>query len=263
MTNRESQIIDQFRAEALRRDIPAADVERWLGLARPCAVLTRDGDGPVAGAIRGPVLLPAGAEDPMFPLIAGIDLAALPAGATDLPLPADGSLLLFGWPEEDGWGRMVYVPAGADVRERPEFPEGLTPEDPEYAEVYALLAPGDLHLSVDVSLPYVGTVPGHDRSEELTAVWREVFADRGLWQPLLLGGYGTDDNGVDPVRAAGRPEDGDWDFDETEANVEDWVLVAEFHGARPGGATIFWLIRRKDLAARHFDQARILVDWNP
>ncbi|MBG6102494.1 hypothetical protein IW249_002908 [Micromonospora vinacea] len=30
-------------------------------------------------------------------------------------LPADGHLLLFGWPEESGWGEVRYVPAGVAV----------------------------------------------------------------------------------------------------------------------------------------------------
>lgn len=38
---RNVKIIDQVRAEALRRGIPAADVERWLELARPSAFLTQ------------------------------------------------------------------------------------------------------------------------------------------------------------------------------------------------------------------------------
>ncbi|MCG5460219.1 hypothetical protein MED01_000083 [Micromonospora sp. MED01] len=40
---RKVKILDQVRAEALRRDIPAADVERWLELARPSALLTQGG----------------------------------------------------------------------------------------------------------------------------------------------------------------------------------------------------------------------------
>ena len=35
---RNVQILDQIRAEALERDIPAADVERWMGLDRKSVV---------------------------------------------------------------------------------------------------------------------------------------------------------------------------------------------------------------------------------
>ena len=119
MNSRNAKILDQIRSEALERDIPAADVARWLELARPCARLTGDGDGPVVGRFGGPVLLPADVADPRFPLYATIDCAALPTDVTDLPLPSDGQLLLFGFPESDdnesSMGDVVYVPVGAAV----------------------------------------------------------------------------------------------------------------------------------------------------
>ena len=197
--------LDQVRAEALRRDIPATDVERWLGLARPSALLTQRGDGPVVGAIRGPVMLPADAEDPKFPLIATIDCAALPADVTDLPLPADGQLLLFGWPEEHGYGQVMYVPAGVAVEEREQYPPGFSPDDEECAEVYAEIPKGDLHLTVDISLPYVKTIPGPPWSpplpgdppfEEMTEVWQEVLGN----VPEGTFSYG----GLDNAAAVGR-----------------------------------------------------------
>ncbi|MFG2051318.1 hypothetical protein ACGFIW_28295 [Micromonospora sp. NPDC048935] len=278
MLPRNVKILDQVRAGALRRDIPAADVERWLGLARPSALLKQQGDGPVVGAIRGPVLLPADAEDPTFPLIATIDCAALPADVTDLPLPTDGQLLLFGWPEEDGYGEVMYVPAGVAVDEREQYPPGFAPDDEEHAEVYAEIPQGDLHLTVDISLPYVKTIPGPPWSpplpgdppfEEMTQVWQAVlgdvpdgvFAYKGHSTPLLLGGYGTDRNGFNPAwlgadRAGYSGKDGPPDHG-------DWVLLAEFHGGRQGGATIHWVIQRADLKERRFDRASVFVDWNP
>ncbi|WP_328424227.1 hypothetical protein OG470_13500 [Micromonospora sp. NBC_00389] len=186
MIPRNLKILDQVHAEALSRDIPADDVERWLGLTRPCALLTQEGDGPVVGVVRGPVMLPADAKDPDYPLIATIDCAAVPADVTDLPLPTDGQLLLFGWPEEHGWGEVRYVPAGVAVEEREQYPPGFPPDEPENAEVYAELPQGDLHLTVDISLPSVPTVPGppwsapqprNPQFEALTRVWRDVLTD--------------------------------------------------------------------------------------
>ncbi|MBB2948401.1 hypothetical protein FB565_008184 [Actinoplanes lutulentus] len=270
MNSRNEKIVDLFRAEALLRDIPAADVERWLELTRPCALLTQNGAGPVVGAVRGPVLLPDDVPDPGLPLIVTVDCAALPAGVTDLPLPPDGQLLLFGWPEEDGWGEVRYVPAGVPTRERPRYPENFPPEEPEYAEVYAELPPSDLRLTADVSLPYMGPVPGHHHAEELTSVWRKVlgseadgiFAHHGSRTPMLLGGFGTEDNGADPVQAVLRFVE-EMEGVEDEENTADWLLLGEFHGGRQGGATIFWMIRRADLATHRFENARVLVDWNP
>ncbi|MCQ0014811.1 DUF1963 domain-containing protein [Actinomadura madurae] len=124
--------LQRFRSEALGRGIPSADVERWLGLARPCADLSPEEDGPVVGRLGGPVLLPPDVPVPAddftsmgrsyqmpYHLIADVDLAALPADATDLPMPPDGRLLLFAIPGLDGaTGAAVYVPAGTAVEER-------------------------------------------------------------------------------------------------------------------------------------------------
>jgi hypothetical protein len=275
VTSRNSKILEQFRADALARDIPSSDVERWTDLVRPCALLTESDDGPVVGRFGGPVSLPAGAPDPQYPLIATIDLAALPAGVTDLPLPSGGTLLLFGFPEEDGMGEVMYVPAGAAVEERAQYPEWFPPDEDEYAGVYAELPRGDLHLTADVSLPYVGYVelprppwteplPGHPHSEALASVWEDQWGGA----PLLIGGYGTDYNGGDACRAAAtsaalasraghRPG-------ETSDKAEDWVLLAEAQVDRPGaGAGIFWAIERDDLVAQRFDRAYTVVDWNP
>ena len=86
--------LSRFRGEAIARGIPTDDVERWLATARPCATLTRDGDGPVVGRFGGPLLLPADTPDPATPFVASIELAALPSDMTDLPLPCDGQFPL-------------------------------------------------------------------------------------------------------------------------------------------------------------------------
>src|SRR5690349_20802050 len=131
-----------FRAAALKRGIPSADIERWIRTARPCATLTRHGDGPVVGTLGGPLLLPADAPDPWYPLVAAIDLAALPADATDLPLPPDGQLLLFAYPDTETDGEAVYIPAGTAVEERKGNPYF---EAEAYADVTAAFPRGPLH----------------------------------------------------------------------------------------------------------------------
>ena len=276
---RNEKILDQFRTEALERDIPADDVERWIELARPCALLTSGGAGPIVGRFGGSVMLPAAAEDPRFPLIVTIDCAALPTDVTDLPLPSDGQLLLFGFPDSDGnsdsVGDVVYVPAGTNVEERATHPTFDLP--PDYAEVCQGLPQGDLYLTADISLPFSGTVelteapwssplPGHPHSEELAEVW----ADQWGGAQLVVGGYGTDFNGGDAAKTAAffavqaeqngkRPGSGT-----TSANTDDWVLLAECNVSRPGGgAAIFWAIQRDDLIAHRFDRAHAVVNWNP
>ena len=277
VTPRTVQILDQIRTEALERNIPADEVERWLELVRPCALLTDGGDGPVVGRFGGPVLLPPAAEDPRFPLIAAIDCAALPPAATDLPLPADGWLLLFGFPDSDGnaesMGDVVHVPAGADVTARATCPP-LYPLD-ENVEIYQEFPQGELRLTADVSLPFAGTVelpeppwsaplPGHPSSEELAEVW----ADQWGGAPLLIGGYGTDFNGGDAREAAAyfavAAEQAGRRPGRTSPSADDWVLLAECNVSRPGGgAAIFWAIQRDDLTAQRFERAHVVVDWNP
>ncbi|WP_433260802.1 hypothetical protein ACQPZF_25110 [Actinosynnema sp. CS-041913] len=281
MTPEMSRRLNLFRVEALRRDIPDADVERWLGIARPCARLTSDGDGPVVGRFGGPVLLPADAPDPWFPLVASIDCAALPGDATDLPLPDDGHLLLFAFPElSDGpesAGEVVYVPAGTPVEERDRNPY-FYGEVPGYQEICEAYPQGELRLAVDVSLPYHGAVeipehpymeplPGHPHSEQLRDVWLDTCGDSGA---LQIGGYGWEESlEFDPVATAawfaGEAErNGSRPVDTTGA-AGDWVLLADWYTdiQDVAGATVHWAIRLDDLAARRFDRAHSTVFWNP
>ncbi|MFD7604162.1 hypothetical protein ACFWAN_27305 [Streptomyces mirabilis] len=194
-------LLRPFRDEAIARDIPVDDVERWLGTARPCATLTRDGDGPGMGRFGGPLLLPADVPDPAHPFVASIDLAALPADATDLPLPPDGHLLLFAFPEtaddDDTMGSVVYVPAGTAVTERDRNAWNTFDFEDEEA-MFEAYPQGPLRATVSVSLPYhhaveflgklgSGSLPGHPRSEELVEVWdstQDAIAPAG---PLQIG----------------------------------------------------------------------------
>lgn len=277
MTLRNEKILDQIRTEALAREIPEAEVERWMGLARPCAFLTADGDGPVVGRFGGPIMLPADAGTPEYPLVATIDLAALPREVTDLPLPSDGKLLLFGYPEEHGMGEVVHVPEGVAVEERELDPDSYPACDDDFEEIHEEYQLGEIRLTPDVSLPFVGMVaapapeysrpfPGHPHSEALARVWADQWGD----STLVLGGYGTDCNGclateiavlcaVREEEAGHRPGPGT-----TSTNADDWVVLAEFNVYRSGGgAAIFWVVQRDDLLARRFNRVQVLVDWNP
>jgi len=206
-----------FHDQAIARDIPADDVERWLATARPCATLVRNGNGPVVGRLGGPLLLPADTPDPVHPFIASIGLAALPTGVTDLPLPADGQLLLFAYPDEDSdddsdnLGSVVHVPAGATVVER-EKRTGL--EYDPYRETTRHVPAGPLMAVADMSLPYhhlatfpdeptIRHLPGHPRAQELVAAWDTSRRDVTIWGSLQLGGYSNQVAvDIDPVASA-------------------------------------------------------------
>ncbi|SFR03771.1 protein of unknown function [Lentzea waywayandensis] len=277
MNPRNVKILDQIRTEALVRGIPEPDVERWMELVRPSALLTLDGDGPVVGRFGGPIMLPADVETQQYPLVATFDCAALPREATDLPLPSDGRLLFFGYPEEHGMGEVVYVPEGAAVVERELDPESYPACSEDFAENHDEFPQGDIHLTIDVSLPFVGTVgapppvylvpmPGHPHAEALAEVW----ADQWGGAALVLGGYGTDCNGSDATEiavlcAAAEAKAQRWPGGGTpSSDAGDWVLLLEFNVYRSGGgAAIFWVIQREDLIAQRFDRTQVLVDWNP
>ncbi|MFI1207186.1 DUF1963 domain-containing protein [Streptomyces sp. NPDC020802] len=279
-----------FRDEATARGIPADDVERWSATVRPCATLRRDGDGdgdgPVVGRFGGPLMLPADIPDPSHPFVASIDLAALPADATDLPLPPDGRLLLFAFPETAGdsetMGSVVYVPVGTAVTER-DRDAWNSFDFEDYAAMFKAFPQGPLRATADVSLPWhhaveraerpgSGPLPGHPRSEELVAAWGRTRSDIAPEGPLQIGGY-ADEEAIctDPVsvavsRAVRAAEAGGWDGP-VSADVSDWVLLADWYAGMDvegwESSTVHWVIQREDLAARRFDRAFTSVFSNP
>ncbi|MEV0675167.1 hypothetical protein AB0I60_01455 [Actinosynnema sp. NPDC050436] len=267
-----------FREEALRQGIPLPDVERWIATARPCATLAPTGDGPVAARFGGPALLPADAPDPWFPLVATIDCAALPPDATDLPLPSDGHLLLFAFPDVSGpddagsGGTAAYVPAGTAVEERARNPY-FHGEVPDYRRITAAYPEGPLRASVNWSLPYHGGVeipeppylaplPGHPHSERLRDVWLEVSGEIAGDGPLQVGGYALEESlEADPVPPS--PPDARWTG--TGDEQDEWALLADWYVDIPGreGAAVHWVVRRADLAVQRFDRVFAGLAWNP
>ncbi|MFJ5986254.1 DUF1963 domain-containing protein [Lentzea sp. NPDC092896] len=224
-------------------------------LARPCGV-HREG-GQRVGHFGGPIMVPDEVDERWFPLVATIDCAAVPPETTDLALPPDGLLLFFSYPEEDGMGDVVHVPLDAVVRERPLHPDITHDED--FAEIFQEMQRGEIHLVPALSLPFPGET--NDAAEALARQWGDP-ASR-----FLLGGYGTEFDGRTPAEwaaevAAWQAKEGPRSDRATDG--EHWVLLAELNIYRPGGgATMFWAIHRDDLAARRFERAQFVVDWNP
>jgi hypothetical protein len=271
-----------LRDKAVEEGIPAEEVERWLAAAaRPCAALTRGGDGPVVGRFGGPLLLPADTPDPEHPFVASIDLAALPAGATDLPLPPDGHLLFFAVPEMDSCeseGSVVYVPAGTAVVERDR--NAWNPQEwGDQEAMFKEFPEGPLRVTTEVSLPYHPSValPGGppaepDRSEEFVALWDSTRDDIAPDAPLQIGGYANEEAiDDDPVATAvsmatHAVEAGEWEGP-VSPDVSDWVLLADWQARNDmdgwESSTVHWVIQREDLAARRFDRAFTSVFWNP
>ncbi|WP_159007217.1 DUF1963 domain-containing protein [Streptomyces sp. NRRL S-813] len=241
--------MEPFRDEALRLGIPQDEVERWLGtIVRPCASLVpgKPTDGPVAGRLGGLPPMPEDEPVPNLPFLASVDLAAIPPGATDLPLPKEGTLLFFAETSENApygddrdWSRLVYVPAGRPVAER--GPGGERPP-----KVYP---GGDLRVVIDPSLPNRGDhIEGFPHSDELGEVWWDTYYEMQTGGLVQIGGYPWVENN-DPVLDIGH-------------GPGDWVLLAEIGSAVVEGdmGRVYWVIRRDDLAAGRFTQARAEYD---
>ena len=283
-----------FREEALRRAIPVQDIERWIATARPAGWLYPGGEGPAVGRFGGPLMLPAGVPDPSYPLLATLDCAALPEHVTGLPLPPDGRLLLFGFPDMEyssvpgSVGEVLYIPAGTPVEEREItkyacfYDEEGNAFQPSDLLVYEQFPQGELRLSADVTLPfhhmthdpelpYDAPLPGHPRSRELVEAWDAVYL-RIVSDGLRIGGHAyhecTDgDPVVDAAQDAARMAA--WSAEPGDAvelpAPEDWVLLAQWDIGLTGreGATMHWVIPRQDLTERRFDRAHVSFFWNP
>ncbi len=267
--------LDRFREQALDRGVPADDVDRWLGLARPKLRTARDGTGPVVGRLGSPLMLPPDVPTPAtvwdsddpdgsceHQLIATLDLAAIPPEATDLPLPPDGRVLLFANIELDDVvlsGGAVYVPAGTPVEERKvsldyEPYEYDSPEDLDDE----LRRTGDLRLIHGVGLPSCPVedevLARHPHAKTLQDVWSEQSDEGGEWQ---IGGYAADFDGYgDPAPASASLEEG-----VRGTSPEDWVLLAQWIGVPMG--VLYWTITRQDLEARRFDRVVVQMYANP
>ncbi|QFZ17749.1 DUF1963 domain-containing protein [Saccharothrix syringae] len=131
---------EQFRQAATSQGIPNDEISKFADQLRFAVWLGGAGsDQEVVGQAGGLPRLPVGTEWPTdgngyaLPFIASVDCAALPR-VEGLPLPTDGSLLLFLQYEEDSlepfspdeqpeYARLLYVPAGAETVVAPLPPE--------------------------------------------------------------------------------------------------------------------------------------------
>ncbi|HEX7303234.1 DUF1963 domain-containing protein [Lentzea sp.] len=236
------------------------------------------------GQFGGPLLLPADVPDQEHPYVATIDLAALPAGSTDLPLPPDGRLLLFVFPEDDGCcgdiGSVVYVPEGTPVVERDMHTTWYSTVD-EYREYMEQFPQGPMHAAVDVSLPHYCDEDFSDdlrweadwppHSEELLKLVREAQNDIGDWGTFQLGGFASEEVADlhDPVEsiveaAKTAVAKGKVDFAVSE-DPADWVLLADWHVDVDGweGMSVHWAVQRRDLEERRFERVFVSRYWNP
>ncbi|MEU4678352.1 hypothetical protein [Micromonospora sp. NPDC023737] len=293
LTSEMTDRLAEFRERALGAGVPLDEVERWVELSRPAVVLAPTGDGPEAGWFgdeRRPGPGPDGtysATRERHPeekhLIATVDLSAIPTGATGLPLPTDGHLLLFATPEmgdEDGFGSADYLPVGTGLGDRArEYSDYDNYEVPKLAGVgtHADLE-ADLR-EIDPLRPQpVVTLPDHEPTyyaarypDPLAARFENAKALRRAWHDvrwpggwpgghLQLGGWASarGQEFGDPVRFAasirrrGREE----------LDPDGWVLLAQWIGHLEG-ISLFWTIPAADLEDLRFDRVQVIQHWTP
>ncbi|WP_190111151.1 YwqG family protein [Streptomyces cinnamoneus] len=277
-----------------RRHLPADVAERWIALLRPAARLVpvpepRPEDV-VVGRLGGLPALPEGMEWPVWeghgPLsfIASVDCGALPAGALDIPLPADGTLAFFSFdgqiddceafvcvddPATWAGTRVVHIPAGAAVTERP-LPV-IDDEDVEfeaYTEVpltvrVELTAPDVWHPDTMVALSPAGVVKDPQARPEEAEAFLDALYDLQSGTDHHIGGHPNPvQNSVEYEIAHGLLGKGTrWDDPRVAEDAKGWTLLAQID--TDGDAdmmwgdcgTLYWLIRPEDLAEHRFDRA--------
>ncbi|MER7077248.1 protein of unknown function [Saccharopolyspora kobensis] len=243
----------RFRAEAAARGIPAAEVEAYIRTARTAIYLAADGPGPKVALTGGNPPLPEGAPAPKAAFVAAVDCAALPLGATDLPLPTEGRLLFFADPAP-GTGAVVadavrYLPAG-----QPATEDLATPDDGLSTYRRARL---------DFCF-HQWSWPWHEEDDdeesqrvaELESAWSHAVGWRPRWR-FQLGGEPILFN-WDPVEAAQE------DVPLPAADGDEWALLATWRGDDDcdelEAGLFHWVIRRADLAALRFDRVYVYVD---
>ncbi|MFC8571108.1 DUF1963 domain-containing protein [Streptomyces sp. NPDC057245] len=244
-----------FRPRAAARGIPPHEVEAFIARIRPAVHLAVE-DGPLCvGRMGGAPMLPHDAPDPSLPFIFSIDCAALPAGATDLPMPPDGHLLFFaavGVGGATGDAATCYVPAGTPTGPR-SSPEPSTMNTP-YPERPLRVAGSGFSTSDGIDITEEAEEEEDVDDDEDPLVIAGVLGDEWgtltepeSWvaMPIQLGGWHESDlPGI-----LEKKEGDDW------VDLASWVCredealesVAEF-------TTFIWAIRRQDLAARRFDR---------
>jgi uncharacterized protein YwqG len=244
----------------LREDVAA----NWVKLFRPAAGLAlTTNPRRMALLLGGEPVMPPDMEWPVFeghgPLtfVASVDCSLLPE--LDIPMPAGGLLLFFHFdgrdepwqsanrwrPEVRGAARVVYVPPGEPIEERPH-PEGLFPyQEVGYAAKPIASAPGRGHFAMESLADYelaLGDV-----------VYKSTKAPRHQ-----IGGFGNPVQDAPEVEAAAAVL-GSWNAPGLRAEAAEWTMLVQIDSDRDmmwaDAGRLYWLIRREDLAARRFEAA--------
>jgi hypothetical protein len=275
-----------------RETLPPAVANEWIGLLRPAIWLrpAEPTEQPVAQLGGSPALpdcVPWPRSEAGLPLgfVAGIDLARLPVDQLDVPLPVDGTLLLFyrdpleDYPEmeqRDGGPLpdrapaplVLYVPAGvattvqaapAGAATYPAVPLAGEPiatgphwEHPALAKAVARLSDADRAFVAD-----------QDDSEP----FRDEITDKIDYPRHRIGGHAYSVQGPVEVEVAHQHLGGRVSYSDPALNDEAarWTLLVQIDSPDddPGRwgdcGLLYWLMRPADIAAGRFDAAEFML----
>ncbi|MGQ5639950.1 MULTISPECIES: DUF1963 domain-containing protein [unclassified Streptomyces] len=263
--------LNRFRAEAASQGLPSEEVEEWVRVALPAVYMAEGGDGPLVARVGGDPLLPHGVPKPSDPFVASVDLAALPPGATGLPLPADGHLLFFSGTDVHGVEGQVpdavlYVPAGTPTTPSPLEHSWREPYQPrELRTVWHQLS---AKMPESFAVDRWGDFPEDEQFEladELGGAWEDMGGYRPPWT-LQIGGHPVSPQN-DPVHYARVPEESgpvEHGGAGHREGADDWALLATWRCGDDvtelDSGVAHWVIRHRDLAARRFDRVHRYVE---
>ncbi|QQC93073.1 DUF1963 domain-containing protein [Streptomyces alfalfae] len=271
MTDASTDRVNRFRVGAASRGLPSEEVEEWIRVARPAVYVAEGGDGPLVARVGGDPMLPHGTPQPSDPFVASVDLAAIPSGATGLPLPSDGHLLLFSSTDVQGIDGQVsdavlYVPAGTPTTPSPLEHSWRVPYRPR--ELRTAWQQPSAQMPESFALDRWGEFPEDEQFEladELADAWADVGGYRPSWA-LQIGGHPVSPQN-DPVHCARGPEEAAPSAPDGTAHGEDaddWALLATWRCGDDvtelDSGVAHWVIRRRDLADRRFDRVHRYVE---
>ncbi|MFH9674358.1 DUF1963 domain-containing protein [Streptomyces sp. NPDC017405] len=262
--------LSRFRVEAASRGLPPAEVEEWIRVTLPAVYMAEGGDGPLVARVGGDPMLPHGVPKPSDPFVASVDLAALPPGATTLPLPADGHLLFFSGTDVHGAegqapDAVLYVPAGTPTTPSPLGHSWREPYRPR--ELRTAWCQSSAKMPESFAIDRWGDFPEEEQFEladELGDTWARVGGYRPSWA-LQIGGHPVSPQN-DPVHyardgEAGRSGQGGAGHGE---GADDWALLATWRCGDDvtelDSGVAHWVIRHGDLGNRRFDRVHRYVE---
>ncbi|MEU4241712.1 YwqG family protein [Actinoplanes sp. NPDC026619] len=273
--------------EAARATLPPAVADAWIGLLRPAIRLRRAEAGEqTVGQLGGSPALPDGMPWPRsqagrsLGFVAGIDLSRLPISSLDVPLPADGTLLLFYRdPSEDPYevflisdpvpveqpptGLVVFVPEGTVTTVRTEPGAAIYPEVPLTGELIAT-GPDWEHPALRSAVAQLSDADRDFMADASNSDdFRDEVGDRTEPPRHYLGGYADPVQGSVEVEAAQQHLGSRLPYSDPALcdQARRWTSLVQIDSDDDAGmmwgdcGSLYWMMRPDDIAAARFEAA--------